>query len=312
MSSRLVFMGSPDFAIPILKILSTHFQVVGVVTQPDRQSGRGRKFRSPPVKELAINLGIPFIQPQSLKEETALCQLEIWQPEVIIVAAYGQILRHDILNLPPKGCINVHASLLPRWRGATPIPAAILNGDIETGVSVMQMDPGIDSGPILTQRAIPIQPEDTTLSLSIKLAQLGADLLIETLEDYLKGILIPRPQDKSKATLAPMLKKEDGNLDFSLSAQKLILQIRAYNPWPGTFTRWKDQRLIIHHAHALAFSNVEGKKPGKTIIFDNSPAVVTGKGLLVMEEVQLAGKKPISGQSFLMGIRDWGDGILTA
>ena len=215
--TRVIFMGSPDFALPTLGALMQATNVVGVVTQPDRQAGRGRVLRPPPVKRLAQGRQIEVIQPKRLKEKAALETLERWQPDLIVVAAFGQILRKDVLELPPHGCINVHASLLPRWRGAAPIQAAILAGDAQSGITIMRMDAGLDTGPILSQKAVPLAPDETAGSLSAKLAQLGADLLLETLPPYLTGELQARPQDDALSTYAPMLKKADGELDFSLA-----------------------------------------------------------------------------------------------
>ena len=311
MKPRLVFMGSPDFATPSLKALASQYPVVGVVTQPDRQAGRGRVITSPPVKELAIQLGIPFIQPARLRDTEAFIQLQEWRPDIIVVAAFGQILRPEVLSLPSKGCINVHASLLPRWRGAAPIPAAILHADTETGITLIQMDTGIDTGPILAQRKIPIEPDDTAATLSAKLARLGAGLLIETLPLYMNESLKPKPQTSDQATFAPMLKKEDGRIDFTKSAQQLGRMVRAFNPWPGAYTQWKDQRLTIHLAHAQKALVGNKTQPGCTLIHENLPAIMTGEGILVLDEVQPAGKKRMSGRSFLQGAREWGDGILT-
>src|ERR1041384_6106730 len=191
--TKIVFMGSPDFSLPSLRALAQHHDVVGVVTQPDRESGRGREIKMPPVKTLALELGLPIMQPEKLKQPEAMEQLHVWAPDLIVVAAFGQILKKDVLDLPRYGCLNVHASLLPRWRGAAPINAAILAGDEETGVTIMRMDVGLDTGPILTQRSIPLTRDDTAGSVFQKLSQLGADLLIETLPDYLSGKLDGAP-----------------------------------------------------------------------------------------------------------------------
>ena len=207
MDVRIVFMGSPDFAVPVLRRLTEAYPVIGVITQPDRPAGRGQTLASPPVKILAQSLSLPVIQPNRLKEPEAQAQLAAWAPDLIVVAAFGQILRQNVLDLPPHGCVNVHASLLPRWRGASPIQAAIRTGDAQTGVSIMRMDAGVDTGPVLAQRAIPILPEDTAGALSDRLAQLGADLLIETLPAYLNGKIIPQPQDDAPPVVAAYTKK---------------------------------------------------------------------------------------------------------
>src|SRR5215210_4653042 len=213
--TKLVFMGSPDFALPSLQALNQQYEVVGVVTQPDRASGRGRALNAPPVKLLARELNLPVIQPEKLRQPEAMEQLRAWAPDLIVVAAFGQILRKDVLDLPPYGCINVHASLLPRWRGAAPINAAILHGDEETGVTIMKMDAGLDTGPMLAQRSIRLTRDDTAGSVFEKLSTLGADLLIETLPDYLSGKITPTPQPEEGITYAPILKKEEGRLDFT-------------------------------------------------------------------------------------------------
>ncbi len=295
-------MGSPGFAVPVLRKLAGPYPVVGVVTQPDRPAGRGRVVTPPPIKTLCKELHLPVIQPRKLSEPEAMQQLERWAPEIIVVAAFGQILRRAVLDLPKFGCINVHASLLPRWRGAAPIQAAILNGDEITGVSIMRMDPGIDTGPVLKQASIPITLEDTAASLSDRLAELGAELLTETLPAYLNGALTPRPQDDTLATYAPMIDKQAGRLDFAKPAIELERMIRAYNPWPGAFTLWNDQVLKVHQAHAIETISLP---PGKHIIHQGYPAVTTGSGALVLVELQLAGRKAQNGEVFLTGIRNW-------
>jgi methionyl-tRNA formyltransferase len=300
---RTVFMGSPDFAVPALRALAADggYDLVGVVTQPDRPAGRGNKLTSPPVKVAADELGIATIQPQKLRQTEAMEQLRAWSPDLIVVAAFGQILRPEVLDLPKYGCINVHASLLPRWRGAAPIQAAILAGDAETGITIMQMDPGIDTGPMLSQRAIPIIPEDTGGSLFEKLSALGGELLLETLPRYLGGELHPQPQPAEGATYAPMLKKEDGLLDFTRPATELERKIRAFQPWPGAFMTWQGTALKIQKAH-VASGNAEA---GKLVIVDGCPAIGTADGILVFDELQPPGKKPMPGKAFLSGGRVW-------
>jgi methionyl-tRNA formyltransferase len=310
MSSRVVFMGSPDFALPVLESLARYYEVVGVVTQPDRPAGRGRVLTPPPVKQLARELQLPVIQPRRLREQEAMETLQAWKPDLIVVAAFGQILRLELLSLPPFGCVNVHASLLPRWRGAAPIQAAILNGDEKTGITIMLMDPGVDTGPILNQRALSIAPDETAGSLSPRLARLGADLLLETLPAYLGGDLQPQPQDESLASYAPLLKKEDGLLDFSQPAGYLARKVRAFNPWPGTYTLWQGETLKIHRAHAVEpadQTNGRMPAPGRLTVHAGLPAITTSAGLLVLEELQPAGKKSMPGKAFLQGARGWGE-----
>jgi methionyl-tRNA formyltransferase len=299
--TKVVFMGSPDFSLPTLRALADVYQVVGVVTQPDRASGRGRELKPPPVKLLAQAENIPVIQPEKLRQPEAMEQLRLWNPDLIVVAAFGQILKKDVLYLPRFGCINVHASLLPRWRGAAPINAAILHGDEETGITIMKMDVGLDTGPILTQRSIPLTREETAGSVFEKLSQLGADLLIETLPDYLSGKIEPVPQPEEGMTYAPMLTKEEGKLDFTHSADELERRVRALNPGPGAFMDFDGTLLKIHRAH------VEGgdTEVGQRLIYRDQPAVGVANGLLILDEVQPAGKKSMSGKSFLAGARHW-------
>src|SRR5215212_8244917 len=266
--TKLVFMGSPNFALPSLQALNQQYEVVGVVTQPDRASGRGRALKAPPVKLLAQELGFPVIQPEKLRQPEAMEQLRAWNPDLIVVAAFGQILRKDVLDLPPFGCINVHASLLPRWRGAAPINAAILHGDEETGITIMKMDVGLDTGPILSQRSTPLTREDTAGSVIEKLSRLGADLLIVTLPDYLTGKIEPVPQPEEGMTYAPMLKKEEGQLDFTRPAEELERSVRAFNPWPGAFMDFNGTLLKIHRAH-VAEAEAEA---GHRLIYEDQPA----------------------------------------
>ena len=296
-------MGSPDFAVPSLRELAANFNVVGVVTQPDRPAGRGRKLTPPPVKELALSLGLEVFQPQRLRNPENLAQLEAWAPDVIVVTAYGQILRKNVLTLPRFGCVNVHASMLPRWRGASPIQAAILHGDTSTGVTIMQMDEGIDTGPIFSQREIAIAQEDNAETLSTRLAEGGAKLLVETLPAILAGEIIPQPQPEEGATYAKMIKKAEGKLDFSKTAQELSWQVRAFTPWPGTFMKWREKHIKVHVVRADASP---GAQPGKESVIFGLPAVGTAEGWLVLEQLQPAGKKRMSGDVFLRGARQWG------
>jgi methionyl-tRNA formyltransferase len=307
MDTKIVFMGSPDFGVPTLKALIDEFNVVGVVTQPDRPAGRGRKLTPPPIKTLAEECGLPVIQPLRLRQPEAIDQLQNWQPDVIVVAAFGQILRPQVLDIPIHGCINVHASLLPRWRGAAPIRAAILHGDSQTGVTIMLMDAGVDTGPILSQRAVPIEAGDNAETLSNKLAHIGADLLIDTLPGYLSGQISPTSQENELATYAPMLEKSDGELDFTRPAVELERQVRAFYPWPGAYTHiWQGERLKVLHASVVQPSDPgDTLEPGQRTLYQDLPAISTERGFLVLEEVQPAGKKPMNGEAFLRGARDW-------
>jgi methionyl-tRNA formyltransferase len=301
MMTRIVFMGSPDFAVPALTTLAAHFSVVGVVSQPDRPSGRGMTLTPPAVKVEAQRLGIPFIQPEKLKQPEALQQLQVWNPDLIVVAAFGQILRPNVLDLPKYGCLNIHASLLPRHRGAAPIQAAILAGDAETGITIMKMDAGLDTGPMLLQRAIPVGAEDTGGNLLEKLSKLGGELLLETIPAYISGKLAPQSQPTEGATYFGMIKKEDGLLDFTRPAVELERRIRAFSPWPGTFMLWNNAPLKIHKAHV----KISRAETGKHVVVDGLPAVGTAEDLIVFDELQPAGKKSMPGKAFLAGGRLW-------
>jgi len=302
MDSRVAFMGTPIFAVPSLIKLVERFQIVGVITQPDRPSGRGRKLVSSAVKNAAVQLGLEVFQPENANGEVALQKLREWGPDLICVAAYGQILKPALLDLPEFGCINVHASLLPRWRGASPINAAILHGDTHSGVTIMKMGPGLDDGPILTQESIEILPDETAGSLSDRLADMGGNLLVATIPPYLNNEITPRIQDPTFTTYAPQLEKRAGDLNFELSAESLARTVRAFSPWPGTYTSWKDVRLIIHQARAIS---VTSPGAGVLSVYDGFPAVGTSKGILVLDQIQLAGKKKITGSAFLNGNPNW-------
>jgi methionyl-tRNA formyltransferase len=306
MSTRIVFMGSPDFALPSLRMLATAYSVVGVVTQPDRASGRGREIKMPPVKTLALELGLPVIQPEKLRAPEAMSQLRDYAPDLIVVAAFGQILKPDVLDLPCFGCINVHASLLPRWRGAAPVNAAILAGDEETGVTIMRMDAGLDTGPMLAKQSNRLTRDDTAGSVTVTLSALGADLLLATLPDILAGKLTPQPQDESLATYAPMLKKEDGCLDFTRPAQELERRVRAMNPWPSAWFEYNGEPLKVLRAHTEIIFTYMIQPPGQRTVITGMPAIFGGDNmLLVFDEVQPAGKKTMSGKAFLSGARNW-------
>ncbi len=302
MNIRVVFMGSPEFALPSLEALHAQTQLVGVVTQPDRPAGRGRALQPCPVKVLADQLGIPSYQPQSLRTLNALGPLVNWQPELIVVAAYGQILPQEVLDLPRYGCLNVHASLLPRWRGASPIQAAILAGDSKTGVSIMQVEKGLDTGPVLAFREVPLRAGTTAEELSSQLAHLGAQALIKVLPGYLDGSVIPQIQAETGVSYARKVRKADGLLDFSKSAEELMRMLYAYLPWPGTFFDLDGKKMKVLEAH-IHDSFI--REPGTRFIVNGQPAIGTGQGLLVLDQVQLEGKRPMSGEAFLNGYSAW-------
>jgi methionyl-tRNA formyltransferase len=302
MDLRVVFMGTPDFAVPTLYKLTDHFDVIGVVTQPDRPAGRKRELLAPPVKTTAEELGLDLIQPDDINAELAYQRIVAWNPDLICVAAFGQILKPRLLELPEHGCLNVHASLLPRWRGASPINAAILAGDTHSGVTIMKMGPGLDDGPILAQESIEIGKDQTAGSLSNQLSELGADLLIRTIPSYITGQISLQDQDHSRASMAKMLQKRSGQLDFETDAEHLARMVRAFAPWPGTFTFWDEKRVIIHQARS---ETVTSPGPGVLTRYDGFPAIGTGQGILVLEQLQLAGKKILTGPEFLNGNPDW-------
>lgn len=313
MSVRVVFMGSPDFALPSLRsLVEAGYQVVGVYTQPDKEAGRGRRLTPPPAKVLAESYGLRVLQPPSLRQAEAVTELASLEPEVIVVAAHGQILRQVILDIPPRGVINVHPSLLPRHRGASPVATAILCGDGDTGVTIMLADAGMDTGPILSQRSASIDPLDTTSSLTAKLATLGADLLLETLPLWLSEEITPQPQEEASATSTTLVRKEDGQIDWSLPATVIWRQVRAYNPWPGTYT-YLDGALI-HIWQAWLVSDVNSQEPGAVVPLTSEqeneiPAsagratfgVQTGEGVLAVLRLQRAGRRALTSDDFLRG-----------
>ena len=307
---RVVFMGSPAFAERSLRaLLDNDFNVVGVISQPDRPAGRGRKVVSPPVAHLAQQRGLPLMQPESPHEPAPLETLRAWAPDVIVVAAYGAILRPALLQLPPFGCVNVHASLLPRHRGACPINQVILDGDQVAGVTIMRMDEGMDTGPILSQQSMPIDATDTAGTLTAKLAGLGAELVVETLPAYLRGDIDPQPQDDSEATYTRMLCKADGRIDWKRPARDIWLRVRAFQPWPGTHTFWNGEMLKIIETRPAAWGPA-GMPPGLVVDVDGEPAVTTGDGVLLLKRLQLAGKKPMDGIIFMRGQREFAGSVL--
>jgi len=303
--AKVVFMGTPDFAVPSLEALCAHHQVVLVVTRPDRKQGRGRKLCSPPVKDVALRRGLQVWQPRTLRTPQAVERLRETHADVYVTAAIGLILPPDVLALSPHGCINVHASLLPRWRGAAPISAAILHGDSETGITLMQTDKGLDTGPILAQVRCAIQPDDTRETLTRRLAQLGADLLIETLPRWLSDEITPQPQPQEGITFSKRLAKGDGRIDWLEPAVHIEHSVRAYTPWPGAFSFYRGRSLKILRAQALP--DWRGTElPGEVIALPGGRvAVVAGRGALVLSEIQLAGRRATSPDAFCRGYRDF-------
>jgi methionyl-tRNA formyltransferase len=301
--ARVVFMGTPDFAVPSLAALLREGQeVIGVLTRPDRPAGRGQRVEESPVKELARANGLLVQQPGSLRNPDAQAVLAALAPDVIVVAAYGLILPQAVLDLPPHGCLNVHGSLLPRHRGAAPIAAAILAGDSVTGISLMRMDAGLDTGPVLATASLPIEPDDTTGTLTGKLANLGAELLAEMLPAWLRGKITPVLQDEAGATYAPRIGKEAGEIHWGEPAEQIARKVRAYAPWPSAYTAWGGQRLKIIRAHPGPSSDLPPEAaPGQVIDTAAGAGVVTGSGILVLDQVQLAGKRILPIDVFLRG-----------
>ena len=311
MEPRIVFMGTPEFALPTLERLASNYPLVGVVTQPDRPAGRGRRMAASPVKEFALAEGIPLFQPERMRRLEAIEQVRAWAPDLIVVAAYGQILRSSVLEIPRLGVLNVHASLLPRWRGAAPVQAALLAGDTVTGVTIMKLDEGMDTGPIVAKREVPMLPEETCGELEVRLAEIGAQLLIEVLPDYIAGLAQPQPQPKEGVTLAPRIPKESASIDWMCSSEMLERQVRAYAPTPGAFTTWNGARLKVLRGEAVT-SDAKDASPGTVFLHQKFPAVVTGDGALVLLQVQMAGKRPMSGDAFVRGRKDLLGAVLSS
>ncbi len=300
---RIVFFGTPEFGAIILRaLIQATYRPVLVVTQPDRPRGRSGTPQPSPVKTVALESDIPVFQPTSLRRAEAVETIRQAGPELIVLAAFGLIIPPEILSIPRCGCINVHPSLLPRHRGPTPVQAAILAGDEVTGVTIMLMDEGLDTGPILTQRMVPILAHDTAGTLSEKLAGVGADLLLETIPCWCSGELRPTPQDTAKATVSLRLRKEDGLIDWSRPAAEIERMIRAYQPWPSAYCFWDGKLLKILEASAED-AQASDAHFGQVIVLGDCPAVVTGRGLLALRKVQLEGRKPTDGSSFLKGHR---------
>ena len=303
---RVIFMGSPEFAVPHLEYLVRNkYQVVAVYTQPDRLAGRGRVLVAPPAKRAAQALGLEVVQPAKLREPGVVAQLAQFHPDVIVVAAFGQILSKLVLAIPHLGCVNVHPSLLPRFRGASPVASAILAGDDFTGVSIMLMDEGLDTGPILARAQIPISARDTTGSLTTTLSLIGARLLGEVLVGWTRGELTPRPQDEAEATYCSPVTKEDGEIDWHRPAIALWRRVRAFSPWPGCYTTWQGRRLEI--IEAVPLPGERALKAGEVVMLPEGAkaafGIATGEGVLGVSRVQLEGKRAISAAEFLHGQR---------
>jgi len=307
---RVVFMGSPPFAVPTLEYLvSAGYEIAAVYTQPDRTGGRGRGLAASAVKQAAEALGLPLVQPQSLKAPEAIKRLADFKPDVIVVAAFGQLLPEAVLELPRLGCLNVHPSLLPRFRGASPVAAAILAGEDFSGVSIILLDEGMDSGPVLARAQIPVADTDTTASLSQKLSIAGAGLLGEALVGWIRGELSPQPQDEAKATYCQPINKDEGEVDWHRPAVEIWQRVRAFYPWPGSYSRWRGKTLKVIEAALLAADTPA--KAGEVVALDSGGfGIGTGDGVLAILRVQLEGKQALSAAEFLRGQRDFIGAVL--
>lgn len=301
---KIIFMGTPDFSVgPLKAIVEAGHEVVGVVTQPDKEKGRGKQVLYTPVKEAAIELGLKVYQPVKVRDEEFVNVLRELNADIMVVSAFGQILTPEILNMTKYGCVNIHASLLPKYRGAAPIQWSIIDGEEKTGITIMQMNEGIDTGDILTVSEVVIEPKETGGSLFDKLAKTGAELIVSTLEKIEAGDVTPVKQDDSKSNYAKMLKKELGNIDFNKSAVEIERLIRGLTPWPSAYTKLGSKTLKIWDADVLD-KNYEEAVPGEIVDIDkNAVYVKTGEGTLVINELQLEGKKRMETSAFLLGFK---------
>ncbi len=300
---RLIFFGTPEFAVPSLEaVVSAGHQVLAVITQPDRPAGRGRVPTPPPIRTAAMRLGLPVHQPEQIRRPEFVDWLRGLAPEVMVVVGYGKIIPQSIIDIPRHGIVNVHASLLPKYRGAAPIEWAIAHGETHTGVTTMRIDAGLDTGDILLQRATPIQEEETAVELRARLAVMGAELLVETLGGLEAGVIVPRPQDHSQATLAPMLRKEDGRIDWNWTATQIANRVRAFVPWPGAYSWLRGKLLHIWRARP---SGAAGVGPPGALLAGKERLWVTcgGDSTLEILELQLEGRRRLSAAEFLRGIR---------
>ena len=304
---RVVFMGTPDFAVAALEqLVNNKYEVAAVYTQPDSVAGRGRSQVSPPVKRIALANGLPVMQPVKLGAAEVIAEIAGLRPDVIVVAAYAQKLPKAVLDIPVFGCVNIHPSLLPKHRGVSPVTAAILSGDSFTGVSVMLMDQGWDTGPVLSRAQVPISARDTTGSLMDKLSLIGAQLLLDVLPQLAGGKLDPKPQDEEGATYSGILRKEDGEIDWRLAAADIWRRVRAYQPWPGCYTSWRGRQLKI--LEAVPLGEQVADEAGHVVALDRKDmafGVSTRDGILGVLKVQLEGKRAMPAAEFLRGQRDW-------
>jgi methionyl-tRNA formyltransferase len=299
----IVFMGTPEIAAVTLKeLLQGPDPVVGVVTRPDRPAGRGQKTISSPVRGVAESHDVPVVAPEKIRDPSLLATLNDWNAQIIVVVAFGRILPATILELAPHGCVNVHYSLLPKYRGAAPAAWTIINGEEKGGVTTMRLEQKMDAGPIYLQEEIAVTPDETTASLQDKLTPVGARLLLETIRRLKDGTLAPQTQDEAKATFAPMIKKEDGLIDWSRPAAEIERRVRGFTPWPSAYTHLRGKLMKVHRTKVIA--TTERGNPGEIIRADgNGFWVATGSGALSLEEVQLENRKRLLGVEFLKGAR---------
>jgi methionyl-tRNA formyltransferase len=302
---RLIFCGTPEFAVPTLeRLIAENFAIDLVVTNPDEPSGRGYELKTPPVKQVALRSGLAVFQPVRFKDAATVEFISRFRPDAIVVVAYGHILPKWMMELPRWGCINLHASLLPKYRGAAPIQWALIRGETITGVTTMKIDEGLDTGDTLLKREVAIRDEDTTEALGERLSLLGADLVVETLQQLERGVLQPQPQDHTRATRAPILKKEDGRIDWALPAQEIWNRIRGLRPWPGAYTTFRGKNLHIWAAGQPTGGEPCHLEPGTLVAEHGRLLVACGQGtLLEGREIQLEGRKRLSARDFLNGVR---------
>jgi methionyl-tRNA formyltransferase len=301
---KLVYCGTPEFAVPTLKaVIAAGHEVALVLTQPDRAVGRSQEMQAPPVKRVALELGLPVVQPEKLKDNLDLrAQLESIAPDAILIVAYGRIIPQWMLDLPPLGNINLHGSLLPKYRGAAPIQWAVAEGESVTGVTTMRIDAGLDTGNLLLARAVPIATEETSVELFLSLADIGAELMVETLRGLSDGSITPQPQDHALATLAPILRREDGTIDFARTARMSYDRWRGFQPWPGAYTTLRGKKLIVHRMRLV--DETSSSEPGKLTVRGDDLLVVCNEGsLLALDEVQLEGKKRMTAAEFMRGFQ---------
>lgn len=302
---KLIFCGTPQFAVPTLeKLVAEKFSVQLVITNPDEPRGRGHKVLPSPVKEAAVKHGLPVYQPARLKTDEAREHISQFKPDAIVIVAYGHIVPQWMIDVPPLGCINLHASILPKYRGAAPINWAIINGEKETGVTTMKIDAGMDTGDMLLEHREPLRDDDTTETLGERLSLTGADLMIETLRRLERGEITPQPQDSSQATMAPKLRKEDGLIDWNRPAPEIARRVRGLIPWPGAFTSFRGKQLHLWRAEAIPAAGHSQLAPGTITTEVAQFAVTCGEGtLLAIHEVQLEGRKRLRAREFMNGAR---------